>query len=248
MPVILGSNRDEYRTFLADKPEHVRMLFGKLPLLRHRAEYIVESGVLSQAWRTLHVETPADAMLAGGHAEVWTYRFDWDEAPAVPLVRPDILLGAAHGMEMAFAFRDTAGELDIFGINTPFNRAGRSAVAQAMGDAWTSFARNGEPGLPGRAPWPRRTQGVAPETLLIDSPAGGGLRMAAVRQSMDTLKQSLRSSPQLSSGVSRCRIYARVFLWAPLFSGQGSHDEYAAWAQEFGCDQAASAFRPVTEV
>jgi para-nitrobenzyl esterase len=248
VPVILGSNRDEYRTFLADKPEHVRLLFGKLPLLRDRAQYVVESGFQSQAWRTLHVEEPADAMLAGGHREVWTYRFDWDEAPAVPFVRPDILLGAAHGMEMAFAFRDTAGELDIFGVNTPFNRAGRLAVAQAMGDAWTSFARTGAPALPVGAPWARRTQGGAPDTLLIDSPAGGGLRMAAVRQDVAALKQSLRLTRPLTSGDPRCRIYARVFLWSPLFAGHGSEEEYVAWAREFGCTQAASAFRPLTEV
>jgi len=166
----------------------------------------------------------------------------------VPFVRPDILLGAAHGMEMAFAFRDTVGELDIFGVNTPFNRSGRDTVAQAMGDAWTSFARNGIPTLPGTASWQRRKQDAGPETLLIDSPAGGGLRMACVRQNIGTLKQSLRQSPHVGSGVSRCRIYARVFLWSPLFSGHGSDEEYAAWAREFGCTQPASAFRPVTEV
>lgn len=248
VPVILGSNRDEYRTFLADKPEHVRLLFGKLPLLRDRAEYITESNFHSQAWRALHVEEPADAMLAGGHGDVWTYRFDWDEAPAVPLIRPDILLGAAHAMEMAFVFRDTAGELDIFGVNTPFNRAGRRAVAQAMGDAWTSFARTGVPRLCGGAQWPRRTQGTAAETLLIDSPAGGGLRMAAVRQNIASLKESLRLSPQIRSGESRCRIYARVFLWAPSFAGHGSEEEYAKWGLAFSCSHPASAFRPITEV
>ena len=248
VPVILGSNRDEYRTFLADKPEHVRLLFGKLPLLRDRAEYITESNFYSQAWRSLHVEEPADAMLAGGHGDVWTYRFDWDEAPAVPLIRPDILLGAAHAMEMAFAFRDTAGELDIFGVNTPFNRAGRRVVAQAMGDAWTSFGRTGVPSLPGGAQWPRRTQGTAAETLLIDSPAGGGLRMASVRQDIASLKESLRLSPQIKSGESRCRIYARVFLWSPLFAGLGGEEEYARWSREFRCTRPASAFRPTIEV
>jgi para-nitrobenzyl esterase len=163
-------------------------------------------------------------------------------------VRPDILLGAAHGMEMAFAFRDTAGELDIFGINTSSNRAGRRAVAQAMGDAWTSFARTGVPGLSGAAQWQRRTRGTAAETLLIDSPAGGGLRMAAVRQDIASLKASLRLSPQVSSGESRCRIYARVFLWSPLFVGLGSEQEYAKWGREFGCTQPAVAFRQLTEV
>jgi para-nitrobenzyl esterase len=248
VPVMMGSNRDEYRTFLADKPEHVRLLFGKLPLLRDRAEYIIESSFYSQVWRSLHVEEPADAMLAGGHAEVWTYRFDWDEAPAVPLIRPDILLGAAHGMEMAFAFRDTVGELDIFGVNTPFNRAGRIAVAQAMGDAWTSFARTGVPGLPGGEQWQRRTLGTAAETLVIDSPAGGGLRMAGVREGIASIKQRLRSSPQIRSGVSRCRIYARVFLWSPLFAGCGSEEEYATLGREVRCTHPSWAFRQATEV
>jgi len=151
-------------------------------------------------------------------------------------------------MEMAFAFRDTAGELDIFGINTSSNRAGRRAVAQAMGDAWTSFARTGVPGLSSAAQWQRRTQGTAAETLLIDSPAGGGLRMAAVRQDVASLKASLRLSPQVSSGESRCRIYARVFLWSPLFVGLGSEQEYAEWGREFGCAQPAAAFRQLTEV
>lgn len=248
VPVILGSNRDEYRTFLADKPEHVLLVFGKLPLLRNRAEYITESKFYSQAWRSMHVEGPADAMLSGGHGDVWTYRFDWDEAPAVPFVRPDILLGAAHGMEMAFAFRDTVGELDIFGVNTRFNRPGRDAVARAMGDAWTSFARNGVPALPGGVQWQRCTQGTGAETLLIDSPAGGGLRMDAVRQDIASIKQSLRLSPQFMSGASRCRTYARVFLWSPLFAGHGSEKEYAKLAGEVRCAHPASAFRPITEV
>lgn len=248
VPVILGSNRDEFRTFLADKPEHARLLFGKLPLLHDPAAYAIESGFLSQAWRTLHVEAPADAMLAGGHADVWTYRFDWDEAPRVPFVRPDRLLGAAHGMEMAFAFRDTRGEFDIFKINTPFNRRGREQVAQAMGDAWTSFARDGIPRLPGGGAWSRRSTADAPETLLIDSEGDGGVRMAAVREPIDALKQRLLETPQITSAPLRCRIYARLFLWAPLFVGHGSEAEYAQWCARFGCREPSAAHRPRTEV
>lgn len=248
VPVILGSNRDEFRTFLADKPEHSRMLFGKLPLLHDRNAYVTESGYLSQAWRSLHVEAPADALLAGGQRDVWTYRFDWDEAPAIPFVRPDILLGAAHGMEMAFAFRDTSGEFDIFKVNTPFNRSGRAAVARVMGDAWTSFARAGVPSLPDGLTWSRRTLGPGPDTLVLDTPAGGGARMAAIRQGMVALKKALRDSDQIASGTARCRIYARVFLWLPLFTGHGGEAEYAEWCQQFGCREPASAFRPAVEV
>ena len=61
VPVILGSNRDEYRAFIADKPEHAWLLPGKLPVLRNRAEYLSESGFLSKLWRAIHVDEPADA-------------------------------------------------------------------------------------------------------------------------------------------------------------------------------------------
>lgn len=246
VPVILGSNRDEVRTFLADKPEHSRLLFGKMPLLRDRAAYLAESRFQSDAWRAVHVDTPADAMLAGGHAEVWTYRFDWDEAPAIPFVRPDLLLGAAHAMEMPFVFRDIAGEFDLFKVNTPFNRAGREQVSQALAGAWTALARDGEPMLPGGARWARRALGVQPDSLLIDSERDGGLRMATLRSDMAALKRRLLDSTL--PGALRCRIYARLFLWAPLFQGFGSFDEYAQWCERLGHREPAQACRPAMEI
>ena len=72
--------------------------------------------------------------------------------------------------------------------------------------------------------------------------------MAAVRQDIDALKQALRDSDSVASGTARCRIYARVFLWSPLFAGHGSEAEYAEWCQRFGCHEPASAFRPAVEV
>jgi para-nitrobenzyl esterase len=246
VPIIIGSNRDEMRTFLADKPEHSRMLFGKLPLLRDRAAYQTESRYGSDAWRAVHVDEIADAILAGGHADVWTYRFDWDEAPKVPFIRPDILLGACHGLEMSFAFRDNSGEFDIFKVYTPFNRAGRKQVAQAMGDGWTSFARDGIPTLPDGVRWHRRSNEAGNDSLLIDSARDGGLRMAELRTNMQVLKQKLFASP-LSADL-RCRIFARIFLWAPLFRDYGNEVEYEQWCETLGCKIPAVAQRPKMEV
>ncbi|OOG37135.1 carboxylesterase/lipase family protein [Polaromonas sp. A23] len=248
VPVILGSNRDEFKTFCADKPEHSRLLLGKLPMLRDRRAYQVEMKYQSWAWKALHVDTPADAMLAGGHTDVWTYRFDWDEAPAVPLVRPDLLLGAAHAMEMAFVFRDTAGELDIFGVNTPFNRSGRIVLAQAMGDAWTSFARNGVPTVPSREWSRRRIEKGRFDCLLFDTARDGGIRMARLSTDMAAVKQALRIDSAAEPATLRCRIYARLFVWNPLFAGHGDAAEYELWCREFGCAVPAAQFRPRLEV
>lgn len=248
VPVILGSNRDEYRTFLADKPEHSKLLFGKLPLLHDRAAYVAESTLLSRAWRALHVDEPADAMLAGGHEAVWTYRFDWDEAPAIPFVRPDILLGAAHAMEMPFVFRDTGGEFDIFKVNTPFNRKGRLQVAQAMGDAWSSFARDGAPTLAGNVGWPRRALSDEPDSLVFDTERDGGLRSVALRQTLQALKSELMDGRGDVPGALRARAFARTFLWSPLFAGRATEAEYEQVRARFGGHEPASAHRPLAEI
>lgn len=241
VPVIMGSNRDEMRTFLADKPEHSRLLFGQIPLLHDRAAYLHESALQSRAWRAIHVDAVADAMLRGGHADVWTYRFDWDEAPRVPWLRPDLSLGAAHAMEMAFVFRDRAGRFDLFKVNTPFNRAGRLALLQAMGDAWTSFARDGAPRL-GSVGWERRALQAPAESLLFDTVRDGGIRMSPARTSVAELKQELRAAALPPGQVVRC--YARAFVWCPVLSGHGSQEEYAQWCGELGVQASLDSHRP----
>ena len=64
VPVILGSNRDEYRTFLADKPEHARLLFGKLPLLRNRAKYVAESNAFNASVTSLTARRPPNVRVS----------------------------------------------------------------------------------------------------------------------------------------------------------------------------------------
>ena len=246
VPVLLGSNRDEYRTFLAGKPEHCHLVAGKVPVLKDRKAYLAESGLLSRAWRAHHVDRPADAMLASGHEQVWSYRFDWDEAPAIPFIRPDLLLGAAHAMEMSFVFRDEAGEFDLFQVNTPFNRRGRVALCRAMGLAWTSFARNGRPSLPAGTAWPARTHDGA-ESLVFDTEAGGGLRMAAARESLARIQQELEQSSSLSP-LLRLRSFARVFLWSPLFARVLGPQHYEQLRSRLGRPETAESFRPEMEI
>ena len=247
VPVIIGTNRDEIRTFIADKPEYTRMVFGSVPMLIDRDAYAIESDVMSAAWRCMHLDAPVEAMVAGGHRDVWTYRFDWDEAPPLPYVRPDLMFGAAHGMEMPLVFRDRKGRLDLFKAGTPLNQAGRSRLSEAMAGAWTSFARDGRPTIPGVA-WHPRGDGKGPDSLVFDTEADGGIRMAALRADIAGLKAFLQQTDRARSGRQRCQIYARTFLWSPILSGHGSPDEYADWCRRFGCSEPAEAFRPQREI
>jgi len=152
------------------------------------------------------------------------------------------------GQEFHFVFRDTAGEFDIFGVNTPFNRSGRGVLAQAMGDAWTSFAHTGVPNLPSHE-WSRRSlEKGRPDCLLFDTPRDGGIRMVRIRTDMAAVKEALRTDTAAEPATLRCRIHARLFVWNPLFAGHGDASEYERWSRESGCAVPAIEFRPRVEV
>lgn len=248
VPIIIGSNRDEYRTFIADKPEYSYLLLGKVPILKNRSLYKEDADYLSRAWRAAHVDSIAKAIHYSGHREVWSYRFDWDEAPAVPFIRPDLLLGAAHGMEMAFVFGDIAGEFDIFGINTPFNKKGRAQLCAVMSQAWLGFADRGCPTLDEGTDWlPYAQDSQVGRVLVFDTPKDGGVRMAHFQESLAQIKGEILASKSLAP-ESRLRIYARLFLWSPLFQNHGSFAEYQKNCETLSLAISAEAFRPLQEI
>lgn len=248
VPVIIGNNRDEYRTFLADKPEYSKLLVGGIPLLTDREKYISESNFLSKLWRAVNVDEIITAMAVGGHTEAWSYQFNWDEAPKIPFIRPDILLGAAHGMEMAFVFGDKTGEFDVFKINSVFNKKSRHFVASEMSYSWVSFATDGHPSLLSGDTWFRYAQGpLKSATLIFDSEADGGIRMETLCITVDDLKQRLFTD-KTQSVSQKCSLYARAFIWSPLFHRWGSANEYLAIKVGDQYLPPASQFRPRNEI
>nr|WP_267875683.1 carboxylesterase family protein [Duganella radicis] len=241
VPVIIGCNRDEYKLFMANNPEFVRLLGGQLPLIRDPARYQLYARYMSDLWKANCVDAPASAMLAGGHGQVWVYRFDWDEHPPLPLLRLKLLLGAAHVIEIAFALRDLDGEFDPLRCATKGNRASRQAVSDAMAGYWTSFARDGAPGRGERLQrpaWPRWNEEVgADKLMLFDGAAGGGVRAGMQRLDADSLKQALAADAAFRQAPrERMRLYARMFSWS-IFANRVGPAEFArfAAAQQLSC-------------
>jgi para-nitrobenzyl esterase len=250
VPVIIGSNRDEYKLFMAKNPEFVRMIFGKLPLIRDPAGYHLYARYMSDLWKAACVDQPASSMVASGNADVWVYRFDWDEHPDVPLVRPPLLLGANHAAEIAFVLRDVEGEFDPFRCAAKGNRAGRQLVSDAMAGYWTSFARYGTPnGGPDGPPagWQRwSSEPEANKLMLFDSDAGGGVRMDKLQLETDALSRALGRDPAFRGlPRERVRLYARMFSWS-VFADRISAAEFARFAQEHQQDCSAEEFRPAS--
>jgi len=70
--------------------------------------------------------------------------------------------------------------------------------------------------------------------------------MAALRGSMDGLKQQLIARDWPAEW--RCRIYARLFLWYPIFGGRGSPAEYRLWSERLLHRLPPEAYRPQVEM
>jgi para-nitrobenzyl esterase len=174
-------------------------------------------------------------MIASGHPDVWIYRFDWDEQPAIPLIQPQILLGAAHVLEVAFVFRDLDGEFDPFRSFTPANLPGRKEVSDAMAGYWTHFARHGEPGGEARPDWRRWSANTSqPRLMVFDTSKDGGTRMMAHEGSVAALKTSLGQDPSMQNDPrERSELYGRMFVWS-IFGGREAAPVLAAFARKHG--------------
>ena len=207
VPVLLGTNRDEWKLFLAFNTKYVgKRLF--VPFIRDEAVYDRDAALVSDTWKMLGTDWPAKALMQSQGDTVFAYRFDWDEEPTRMTVDVSKLLGAAHGMEIGFVFDDVAGEFDAFGAVSDENKAGREKLAHAMSSYWVNFAKTGAPG--------RGVEGALPEWkaygdgqfMTLDSDAGGGVRLQKGEQSAEAIEAPVWS---MGERHAQCEAYARLF-------------------------------------
>jgi para-nitrobenzyl esterase len=100
--------------------------------------------------------------LIGQQAEVWYYRFDWDEEP--PPWKD--IYGAAHAFDLPFIFGNFGPSLFSNVANSTANRPGRLELSDAMMKSLGAFAERGDPNAPAvlGVTWP-----MWPSTLLFDA-------------------------------------------------------------------------------
>jgi para-nitrobenzyl esterase len=115
----------------------------------------------------LSAYTIAERKFAQGSAPVFLYYFNWRSPVREGRLR------SMHCMELPFVF----DHVDDMKYMTGTGRE-RYALAQAMSEAWVSFARNGNPSHAGLPKWPPFDPGKRPtmvfnsETKLVDDPFG----------------------------------------------------------------------------
>jgi len=235
VPLLLGTNRDEMKLFMARDPAFVSNWLGLWPHIKDRTRYDGTAAYVSGLWKVVGADWPASLMRRAQGPTVYAYRFDWDEEPPKLGVDLSVLLGACHAMEISFVFDNTNKE--AFGVPDGGPAwEGYRALAGAMSGYWVQFAKAGAPGrgtdgtLPEWKPWsdegPR-----ADRFMVLDSPAGGGLRMSSEAVTVEGLTAKLEHEPAFDGAPrERCRAYARMVKALELISGKPGDEDYARFA------------------
>jgi para-nitrobenzyl esterase len=220
VPVLLGTNRDENKLFMAFDPELARWRFGLVPVPLDPERYQARAEAQAHAWKARGVDEPARALAALG-ADVYAYRWDWDEEPRIPwLYDGGFVIGAAHGLEIPFVFGHWDLGPDTGSLFTRWNRAGREALAAAMMSYWAEFAYRGSPGR-GRhgeltvwTAWDPAPD--APKYAVLDTPEGGGIHMASETWTMEKVVAEVLADPRLPETRDRCGVLHALARWDDL--------------------------------
>jgi para-nitrobenzyl esterase len=223
LPLLMGTNRDETRVFQLGAGIEVRRWFGILPRVRDAERYLRLASYTSGLWKAFGADEIAAAQVRGGASDVWVYRFDWDEQPNSWIGDMGLLIGASHGFEIPFVF----GRFEL-GPFTPLafdaeNEPGRLALSAAMMSYWSRFATQGDPGRGRSGALPRweRWSEASPDAarfLILDTPAGGGLRMSSESVTQAELIAKMSADPLLPQQL-RCDVLKQLALSGPDGAG-----------------------------
>jgi carboxylesterase type B len=201
VPLLLGTNRDEWKLFLLgdrkarrlDEDALRRRLARALPGNDARGAALAERafaayrGVAaphadaspSESWerfqadRVFHAPAHRLAELQSAFAPTFAYRFDWTP----PGLRRWV--GACHGIEIPFVF-GTLREPPLAPLF--FFAPGVGRLAARVQRAWLAFAKSGDPGHDDLPEWPtydatrRATLVFAPRCKIEDAPYAEALR------------------------------------------------------------------------
>ena len=207
VPIIMGTNRDEMKLFLAFDPEFTSQRFS-LTFIKDQDFYDISSEYGSEGWKVAAVDKPASELALNGNDKVFGYRFDWDEEPKVFLMDFSRILGAAHAIEIPFIM----GGLELGGLEDYMfdedNIDEAKKLSLAMMSYWSEFAYNGDPGS-GRNGELKKWESWSSlanssKFLIIDTPNDGGLRMEKQALSYNSLVEKLLLDDRIPNDSIRC--------------------------------------------
>ncbi|MYD42812.1 MAG: carboxylesterase family protein [Gammaproteobacteria bacterium] len=218
VPVILGTNRDEPTLFMMLSDKYVDRFLGVFPSLKDENDYLRVVHYGAAAWKVRGVHQLAKSMVAGGHKDVYSYRFDWDEETSVFFFDLSKGLGAAHAMEIPFVFGDFAN-LGFLSGYFP-NDAAQFDLSDRMMSYWAEFAYSGQPGQ-GRdgneVPWtPYGDQDLT--TIVLDTNTDASIRMVNDDVTYESIREELLADKSFNSKDLHCETYVTTLRGTSVFS------------------------------
>lgn len=228
VPVILGTNRDENKLFLGGDPELVWWIFGVYPYVLDEARYDRVASYLSRAWKANAVDELAPVLRGVQGDSVFAYRFDWDEEPSMMGADLSKLIGAAHLLEVPFVFRQWKLGPRTSLLFDDSSALGRAELSDAMMSYWAEFAYTGAPGrgrdgsLPHWAAWDD-SRPDAPKFAVLDTSAGGGIRMSSETESAAALAVELSTDGGFETAAERCGMWDDMtWGWSATATARGA--------------------------
>ena len=218
VPIILGVNKDENKTFNLFDEEMVTNILNLTFIVKDPFYYDLKSDYQSLAWRSNAVDAPADAILDSGYDQVYTYRFDWDEEPKIIGMDFSFMLGAGHGMEIPFVMGDFEMGRETRFLFTKKNEEQRLILSEAMMNYWTQFAKSGSPNgeitenLPFWKKWPAGGKNQD-RIMILDTKKSNGPRMSNGYVPKDKLVLIFDSDPRSSKVTDKCLFLNDVYSW-----------------------------------
>jgi para-nitrobenzyl esterase len=212
VPVLLGTNKDENKLFFYLDPRYVRRLFGVLPLVKDATAYFRDTAYATRNWKIGGADEPARALAAVQPGRVFSYRWDWDEEGSFLWADLAELIGAAHGLEIPFVFDHWKLGPETSRLYTEANAPGRKALSAAMQSYWAAFARDGDPGrgAQGELPVWSAWNEAGDRYVVLDTPAGGGIRMSSEVETLEELIAAIEADTSYADAAQRCTTLAFI--------------------------------------
>lgn len=214
VPVILGTNRDEVKLFMAFSSDDVSRTFGIPSGFNNLAEYNRDSAYNTDGWKIRAVDDLATAMKNAQGSQVFAYRFDVDDWRNLGFINLKDLFGAAHALEVPFVFGNFVKPLRVIFPDSMQDEF--DTVSAAMRSYWAEFAHTGSPGS-GRSgdlarwlPW-SNSAGAVPRLMVFDTESDQGIKMVSDRISLLDLRQRLLADRSFTSQKEHCDLYERTF-------------------------------------
>lgn len=199
--IVTGANRDEMKFFNMFNPEFSRLWFGSMIQIKDQRWFDLVSDYQSRIWQIRAVDSLAESLKAGGHEDVWAYRFDWDEGGSFLFMDMAKIFGAGHSIEIPFVFNDFEffGPLDRV-LFTGRNEAARQDLADMTGAYWSHTARVGTPADGGDNLVDWRRWGEVGWRMRLDTVTSGGPEIMAGIYTLEELANDLANDDRLEEG------------------------------------------------